>query len=362
MIWLCATGPSAIEPLRVLEDSLQENRIAPRCRQILATTPEDDAAILADLDKNAPDLLVLCGPRVPPALLAAARIRGTGLFLVDATGVAVSGMLRFVPGFTRSILDSFDEIHVRDQGALRAVRRVMGDSPKVHLSGPLARHGSAPGCNAFELTSLHAAMAQRPVWLGYSLPAAEEDAVLLAHAHALRRAHRLLLIAMPRDAARGANLAERARDIGFVCSRRALDEDITETTQVYIADTEDAPGLFLRLAPVGFLGGSLTRDAGSPALVLAAALGTAMVFGRHALTGADGPFAALLRAGGGGRLISAAPELGEAISALLAPDVGAQAALAAWELATEGSDTTATLARSLCDWLQLNLPAPGSTG
>jgi len=360
VVWLVATAVEALAPLHVLIEALAEHRLAPECRVVMAFTARADATLLQEIAPGAPDLMVLAGPRLPVPLLAGARGAGVGLFWVDVAGPPVIGSLRLVPGYTRGLLEALDEIHLRDSIAQRGLRRILGNSARVHLTGPLAQYGSAPGCNASELSQLQDAMAQRPVWLGYDLPAAEEDAVLLAHAQALRRAHRLLLIAIPRDPARAAAMAERARDIGFDCARRSQEDEITETTQVYIADAEDAPGLFLRLASVGYLGGSLTKEAGSPSVVLAASLGTAMVFGRQALTGPEGGFANQLRAAGAGRLIMTAPELGEAISTLLAPDTGALAALAAWELATMGGENTADLARAICDWLQLNLPGQGA--
>ena len=360
MVWLVATAAEALAPLHVLAEALAEHRLAPDCRVVMAFTPRADATLVQEIAPDAPDLMVLAGPRLPAPLLAGARGAGVGLFWVDVAGPPEVGTMALVPGYARGLLDALDEIHLRDSIAQRGLRRILGNSARVHLTGPLARHGSAPGCNASELSQLQDAIAQRPVWLGYGLTATEEDAVLLAHAQALRRAHRLLLIAIPRDPARAAAMAERARDIGFDCARRSLEEEITETTQVYIADAEDAPGLFLRLAPVGFLGGSLTKDAGSPSVILAASLGTALVFGRYAMAGPEGSFASQLRNAGAGRLIMAAPELGEAISTLLVPDTGAMAALAAWELATMGSDNTADLARSICDWLQLNLPGQGA--
>ena len=50
-------------------------------------------------------------------------------------------------------------------------------------------------------------MATRPVWLAVDVPAAEEAAVIAAHRAALRLAHRLLLILVPQEAARAADLA-----------------------------------------------------------------------------------------------------------------------------------------------------------
>jgi len=57
---------------------------------------------------------------------------------------------------------------------------------------------------------------------------------------------------------------------------------------------------------------------------------------------------------GGGLLIGTRAELGEAVSHLLVPEVGADVALRAWTLVTAGSEATLAVARAICDWLDLN--------
>ena len=47
-------------------------------------------------------------------------------------------------------------------------------------------------------------------------------------------------------------------------ARRAADEPITADTQVYVADTLGEMGLFYRLAPFCFLGGTLVKLGGQP--------------------------------------------------------------------------------------------------
>jgi 3-deoxy-D-manno-octulosonic-acid transferase len=307
----------------------------------------------AFLDVNGIGLVVVAGSLLPAALIERAHARGLRLMLVGVGTPALTGRRRLLPGQTRVVLSHFHEIHARDAQAVTAISRILRRPAVILETGPMARFPAAPGCNMFELEALREALGARPAWFAYGPPSEETEAVLLAHAHALRRAHRLLLILQPGDRDTGALIAERASDVGFACARRSLDEDITETTQVYIADTEDDPGLFLRLAPVAFLGGSLTMGSPSPPAVRAAALGAALVFG-PAIEAPQAGFLGDLAASGGGRQIGVAPALGEALNALLVPGTGAQAALKAWTLATEGSEATHTIARAIVDWAQLN--------
>lgn len=355
-IWLHANEAALAPALRVLAAQLLESPHPPAVRvtgDAEASGPGDDLrAIDAFFDRFPTGLLVLAGGPLPVPLLDRARARGVTLMLVEARAPNSRSWLS-LPRAPRGQLVRFQQIHARDEAAAAAIARAVKGAVPVLTTGQLARHAPVKGCNLSELEALRQAIGARPVWLAHALPEAEVDAVFLAHSHALRRAHRLLLIVEPRDPAQGAALAERAAEIGFGIARRGAEEEIVETTQVYVADTGDDPGLFLRLAPVCFLGGSLTPGAGTPSPVVPAALGSALVFGPVADN--DGrQFLDRLGSLGGGRQIGMPADLGPAVSALLAPEAGAEAALKAWTLATEGSDATRAVADAIGDWLRMN--------
>ncbi|MCB1387745.1 MAG: hypothetical protein KDK12_01095, partial [Rhodobacteraceae bacterium] len=319
-----------------------------------ATDPGDDLrAIDAMFDRLSPRLLVLAGDSLPVPLIDRARARGVAMMLIEAANPSATGTWRLLPGAPRGLLMRFCQIHARDAAAAGALTRLVREAVPVAATGRLARHAPAPGCNMNELDAMRQTIGARPVWLAHNLPLSEADAVLKAHAHALRRAHRSLVILEPRDPAQGAEMMARAAEAGLVRARRAEDDEIVETTQVYVADAGDDPGLFLRLSPVAYLGGTLTRGAGNASPVVAAALGSALVFGPQA-SDETRPFLDRLRQVGGGRQIATPAELGPAVSALLAPEAGAEAALRAWTLATEGAEATLAVAGAIGDWLAVN--------
>lgn len=352
IVRLQATEPDRVAALRVLAAEL-------------AGFPNAPQVELFRPDQTAPDdgltratLMVLDGDTLPGDLIEAAHARRIGLIWVEAGERPRLDRRGLLPGRLRRCLLMMDAIHARDDVAARALARLVGPGVPVQTGGALARDPAAPPCNALELDALRAALGGRPVWFAYSLPPGECDAVLTAQVAAMRLAHRLLLILAPRDPRDGPELADRARALGLTAARRQAEEEIDESVQVYVADAEDGAGLFLRLAPVTYLGGSLTPGAGTPPPVEAAALGTALIFGPER----RGGFPDQLRQVGGGRAILRPAELGPALSALLDPEAGARAALQAWTLATRGAQATWTTARAICDWLILNprpaLPRP----
>ena len=105
----------------------------------------------------------------------------------------------------RSSLNSFHEIMALDEASARAFRKA--GAAKVTLSGRMEEPSAALHYQEPERASLAQQMATRPVWLAAAVPAAEEAAVIAAHRTALRLAHRLLLILVPQDPGRAAELA-----------------------------------------------------------------------------------------------------------------------------------------------------------
>ena len=72
----------------------------------------------------------------------------------------------------------------------------------------------------------------------------------------------LLTIIAPRHPERGRSIASQAEDAGLlaVLRTRALLPD--SGTEIYVADTIGELGLFFRLAPIVFVGGSLVKHGG----------------------------------------------------------------------------------------------------
>ena len=340
-IRLQATEPGKLEALRVLALQLE----------MLRARPEISIGRHADLQGSEvlppADLVVLVGDTLPVETIRAARAAGAGVIWAEAGAEPRLDRRGLMPGRLRQQLLRLDRILARDAVAAEAMSRLVRGEVPVELSGPLARIAPAPPCNEAELAALRKAVGARPVWFAFSLPDAEIAAALEAHVMAMRQAHRLLIIAAPRDPHDSAELTAAAGAMGLTMARRLDDDDIDETVQVYIADTEDAPGLFLRLASVTYLGGTLTPGLPVPPVAEAASLGTALLFGPER----DDELVGQLQDCGGGRGLLRSAELGAALSELLAPDTSARMALQAWDFTTKGSETTLQLVRIVEDWL-----------
>lgn len=129
-----------------------------------------------------------------------------------------------------------------------------------------------------ELDSLRAVIGERPVWLAASTHPGEEEQLAAVHRQLKEKYPQLLTILVPRHAARGDAVAHLLRAYALHVAQRSKREPITPATDVYLADTMGELGLFYRLSPIAFMGGSLVNHGGQNPLE-AARLGCAILYG-----------------------------------------------------------------------------------
>ncbi|TVR83317.1 MAG: 3-deoxy-D-manno-octulosonic acid transferase [Rhodospirillales bacterium] len=134
--------------------------------------------------------------------------------------------------------------------------------------------------DADTLTTLQAVCGTRPCWLAASTHAGEEAIAGRVHLSLRAAVPGLLTVIVPRHPERGTVIADDLRGDGLTVARRSRAEPITPATDVYMADTVGELGLFYRLAPVAFIGKSLTAAGGQNPLE-AAQLGAVAVYGPH---------------------------------------------------------------------------------
>ena len=122
----------------------------------------------------------------------------------------------------------------------------------------------------------------------------------------------LLTIIVPRHPERGAGIAMLCGTRN--CRLRSNGDDLAPDTAVYIADTMGELGLFYRLAPFAFVGGSLIRHGGQNPME-PVKLGCAGLAGPHTFNFTSA-YEAIFRAQGVGR-VNAAGEIAALAGALL---------------------------------------------
>ncbi|MBL4691884.1 MAG: 3-deoxy-D-manno-octulosonic acid transferase [Magnetovibrio sp.] len=130
--------------------------------------------------------------------------------------------------------------------------------------------------NAFENLNQH--IGARPVWLASSTHDGEE--ILCGNLHADLKDHieGLLTIIVPRHPERGEDVRDQLTKMGLNVALRSQNQDITSSTDVYVADSMGELGLFYRLCPVVFMGKTFAKGGGQNPIE-PAQLECALVFG-----------------------------------------------------------------------------------
>jgi len=135
-------------------------------------------------------------------------------------------------------------------------------SPRVLVTGNLKFDAPVPDVEAGALAEFRKAVGTRPVWVAASTHEGEE--VILADVHRSLCDHfpDLLTIIVPRHPERGDAIRSSLADSGHAVAQRSRAEPIDAETGIYIGDTFGELGLFYRVAPIAFLGGSLVPHGG----------------------------------------------------------------------------------------------------
>jgi len=254
----------------------------------------------------------------------------------------------------RAALGHFSVTLAQSPEAVRSLRRVAQAGARIEALGPVTAMSRPPKSSLAERDELAQALRSRPAWLAVFPGEDELPAILAAHRQALRGAHRLLLIIAPAREADGSALAARLRGEGWRASRRGVEGEPDDTDEIFIADSPDEIGLWFRLAPITYLGGTLTGPA--PADPFGpASLGSAIIAGP--MSGGDASKAhdvmlARLASAGGLSRIDGPDGLAAAVADLLAPDRAALLAHAAWDVASDPARIQDRLVAEIRDLLR----------
>lgn len=357
LVWLHAPGEEALAVLLELARHLHEDDGVRSVVTVPMMAGHGSAAALpgvvcqppppdsprdaqAFLDHWRPELCLFAEGELHPAILHECVKRKLPLMMVAAqTPRLIPGREGWYPGLVKSALQAFRHILVLDDTAARAFRKAGAEPGQIMVTGRMEEASAALPHVESDRAALAALMATRPVWLAADVAPGEMSDVVAAHARALQLAHRLLLILVPQDAASALALAEKLEaDQDWRVALRRTEQDPGPEVEVYIGDASEY-GLWYRLAPVTFLGGSLDGDGCRRNPMEPAALGSAVLYGPR--PGAYGSACGRLGAARAARMVASGHDLAEALGDLLSPDRAARQAAAAWAIATDGTEATA---------------------
>lgn len=318
----------------------------------MAHAPEERLTVLRRfLAHWQPDCLIWIGGAFRPALIEQVHARGIPSISVDAPdGVYTLNIAQTIPGLRTTTMGLFEHVFAGSDTNAVLWRRAGLSAENIEVLGYLEEGGKAPPLNDAELDALSQDIGTRPVWFATNITHGEIRDVICAHKTALRRSHRLLLIVSTQNDDTVSQIEIQCEQSGLKAVTRSSAAKISEAVQVLIVSGPSEDGLWYRLAPVSFLGHSLTNNGGSDPYP-AAVFGSVIVHGPNVThhTCSYERFGAA----GAARRIKAGSYLGHTITEFLAPDSAALMASAAWDVCSEGAEVTDRVADLTHDILDL---------
>ena len=314
------------------------------------TTPRDSGAFMGHptrakditnfCDTLRPRLVLWVGGVLDATTLTCCQTSAIPVAVVDG-GIAMLPKVGrgWFPGKTRSLLTQLTQVFARSPEAADGLMKAGVHADRITISGSLQATGEALPCDEEERYEMAQKIGPRPRWLAAQSDISEVQLILKAHREAARRSHRLLCVIAPSDHPDAQIEAIRAE--GLSVSSALAGELPTDVTQVHVADPADI-ALWCRLAPVTYIGGSLTTAARIDPYHLAT-VGSVAIHGRKM-----GVFAAhfdhLMSADA--TFVCDSPDiLGQAVAHLLSADKTALYAQRGWEVTSRGAEVLEHLSR-----------------
>lgn len=177
-----------------------------------------------------------------------------------------------------ALLANFDLCLAQDSDV--ADRLTQLGAPRVLSTGNLKFDVSPPPADDNAMQEMKRTIHGRPVFLAASTHRGEDEAVIKAHIEVMQKVPGLLTIIVPRHPERGGEIAQLVQEYQLAPAMRSRHHLPDRGTHIYVADTIGELGLFYRLAPIVFMGGSLIKHGGQNPIE-PAKLDSAILHGPH---------------------------------------------------------------------------------
>ena len=290
------------------------------------------------LDRWRPSLAIWTESEFWPNLISFTAARDIPMILINARISEKSyRRWRFFKKSLKNLIEKFNYSLIQDEKTVKYFSKIGISSNNFELTGTLKEGSAALPHSEIEQVEISKQILNRPVWLAASTHEGEEKLIAAAHRHASKASQGLLLIIVPRHPERGLEIASILTKENFKICLRSRKDKISSDTQIYIADTLGELGLWYRVAPVSFVGGSLVPIGGHNPFE-PAALGSAILHGPYVENFKD--IYNRLNVAGAAVKIEEASELGVKLIETLSPENAAKLAQSAWEVSSNGAEIT----------------------
>lgn len=231
------------------------------------------------LDHWQPDMAIFVESEIWPNLLNHSHRKNIPVLLMNGRMSERSFQSwRKYPATAKQILGHFSSILC--QSPVDQDRFAQLSDTAVQNIGNLKYDQAAPVANKYMLEDCQQRLAGRPIWLLASSHKGEERVAAAIHHHIKQQLPDLLTIIMPRHPERATEILHDLSGDDLRIARRSLDQVPDNDTDIWLADTLGESGLWMRLASVTLMGGSISPIGGHN-FIEPALCDSALVSGPH---------------------------------------------------------------------------------
>ncbi len=264
-----------------------------------------------------PSLLVMVETEIWPNLLEICHQQGIGTLLANGrlSERSARGYAR-LGGFSRRVFGRIGLVAAQSEADARRFVELGVPAERVTVTGSIKFDLKIPASVQEQAQVMKRRLGEgRPLWIAASTHEGEEEQVLEAHRRVLQEHPNAGLLLVPRHPERFQRVAALVRRRGFTLARRSREKSGDSTTaEVFLVDTMGELPLFLGVADLAFIGGSLVPIGGHNMLE-AAAQGVPVVFGPQMFNFAA--ISRLLLDEGAALQVADQQELGDTVARLL---------------------------------------------
>ena len=249
-----STTSAQIIEQKILQNELFKNRVI---HQFL---PVDSYLIVQKfLNHWKPRACIFIESEIWPNFIYCARKKAILSFLINARisqKSASQWLLLKKLGF--NIFDYFSSIFAQSLQDKNLLQNLTKNN--IFYEGNLKSQNSKLEVDEQKLQELKTQIGGRKIWLCASTHEGEEELILRTHQRLKIQFPDLLTIIVLRHPNRAGEVCELLRDIKF--SQRSKNQNIVESTEIYLADSLGELGTFYSLVNFTFIGGSLLEIGG----------------------------------------------------------------------------------------------------
>ncbi|MCI4660891.1 MAG: 3-deoxy-D-manno-octulosonic acid transferase [Neomegalonema sp.] len=240
------------------------------------------AAVESFLDYWQPSFCGIVESEIWPTMLEQADRRDIPIALISArvSENSAKRWRRYAPGTIKLLLNRFSLILAQNDTVAERLVSLGANPRRLGVCGALKDAATPLPVSDSELTELRAILGNRPRWMAASTHTGEESAAITAHEQLRGEYPQILTMIAPRHPERADAIAAEARERGWHVARRSEGAMPQDGVDIYLIDTLGELGLWYRLAPVTFVGGSLSPVGGHNPLE-PARLGSTILHGPH---------------------------------------------------------------------------------